>query len=175
MKSQAAERRKEIIQLLMAVPEPVTGQELAEKFGVTRQIIVQDIALLRAEGREVISTPRGYIFLKDQKDNMLVRRTFACQHGPDRVEEELLTFVELGGRVLDVSIEHPLYGELKGMLMLQTVSDVENFMEQFKASNARLLSALTNGVHLHTVEAVNNSVLDRITTELDKQGLLLTE
>lgn len=171
----ASERRDKVLGLLKKSRTAVTGKELAERFEVTRQVIVQDIALLRAGGEEIISTPAGYLYFLDDKEGVFIRRTFACQHGLDNVEEELLTFVELGGRVLDVSIEHPIYGELKGMLMLQNVEDVKQFMRQLDQANAGLLSALTNGVHLHTVEAINKTVLDRIGQELKRKGFLLSE
>ena len=42
------ERRQFILKLLAGSESPLSGTEIAGKCGVSRQIIVQDIALLRA-------------------------------------------------------------------------------------------------------------------------------
>lgn len=60
------ERRQEILKYIEESKKPVSGQKLAEIFHVSRQVIVQDIALLRAGDREILSTNRGYVY-KDEK------------------------------------------------------------------------------------------------------------
>lgn len=168
---QPNKRRQEIIKILKSHKEPFTGSELAEKFGVTRQVIVQDIALIRAEGIEILSTSRGYL-LQENKSPFL-KATIACQHREDLVKDELMIMIEHGARILDVRVEHPLYGELKGNLMLTNKKEVEEFLEKMKNNHAGLLAELTDGIHLHTVEVANNEVLKNLKSALSAEGYLL--
>lgn len=167
----AEERRTKIIEILKNTKEAISGSDLAKLLGVTRQVIVQDIAILRAKGIRILSTPQGYV-LDLEKENS-VKRVFAVKHGYDRTEEELNLIVDNGGKVLDVIIEHPFYGELKGVLMLSSRYDVSKFMEFVKEGKATLLSSLTEGVHLHTVEADSEAVLNRIHKVLKEKGFLI--
>jgi hypothetical protein len=166
----ADERRSRILALLKAEKRPLSGGELAKMFGVTRQIIVQDIAILRASGNDIIATSRGYMAAEPVP---LISKKVAVRHGDAETRDELMTFIECGCRVLDVIVEHPLYGELHGMLMLKNSSDVEEFMEKVKRHGATLLSRLTGGVHLHTVEALNEDSIKRAEDVLRKKGILL--
>lgn len=166
------ERRKELLNFLRGREEPVTGSGLAEKFGVSRQVIVQDIALLRAEGYEILATARGYL-IPEAGSSKTVAATIACCHGQEKVKEELMTIVSFGGRILDVIVEHPIYGEMRGMLMIQSPEDVKQFMDNIRQDEANLLCAVTDGVHLHTVEAMNEEVIKRIKEELAAKKLLL--
>ncbi|HHY45954.1 MAG TPA: transcription repressor NadR [Firmicutes bacterium] len=165
-------RRGEIIALLRREGGPVTGSELASRLGVSRQVVVQDIALLRAGGEKVLSTPRGYV-LADSIVKGLATRTIPCRHDQEGLVEELHTIVGLGGRIVDVIVEHPIYGELKGMLMIETHQDVDEFYKALVASEAKPLSALTEGLHLHTVQAASHAALDAIEQALDKKGYLV--
>ena len=79
-----------------------TVRAAAKKFGVSRQVIVQDIALIRAAGYEIISTNRGYILNQPKT----VCRIFKVQHTDEQLEEELNTIVDLGGCVDNVMIHH---------------------------------------------------------------------
>lgn len=169
---EAETRRSEILHLLAKTPHPLTGGELAQCFSVSRQVIVQDIAILRAAGHDILATPQGYVVHKSM-DNTGFRQIFACKHNtlPD-LERELIIMVDSGGTVIDVVVEHPLYGELKGLLMLRCRRDVAQFVEKLQSSNAKPLSYLTGGVHLHTVEAPDRATLDHIGEELKKAGLL---
>ncbi|HHW57493.1 MAG TPA: transcription repressor NadR [Clostridia bacterium] len=169
----AQERRKKILEILKEAKEPISGSELAKKFNVTRQIIVQDIAILRAKGIKILSTPQGYMVDRIQENR--VKRVFAVKHGYDRTEEELNLIVDNGGKVLDVIVEHPYYGEIKGLLMLSSRYDISKFMECIKEGKATLLSSLTDGVHLHTVEAENEEALKRIQEALKEKGFLIEE
>ena len=174
IKMRAKERRERLINKLINEKEPVTGANLADFFGVTRQVIVQDIALLRAEGYDILATSQGYIL----KNNMGVKtynRTISCKHDMGNVKEELMIIVKHGAKIKDVKVEHPIYGEISGMLMLQTSQDVENFLNNTDKFEASLLSSLTDGVHLHTIEAMNEDVLDEIVKELKERGFLLEE
>ncbi len=169
-----AEKRREILlKKLLNASAPVSGSRLSEELGVSRQVIVQDIALLRASGQDILATPQGYILMKGLTGRL--RRVFACRHGVEGIEEELSTIVDLGGKVVDVIVEHPLYGELKGLLMLSSREEVKEYMNRYKASQAEPLSALTRGVHLHTVEAEKLEQLEEVSRELKKRGFLLDE
>ncbi|MGM0411088.1 MAG: transcription repressor NadR [Bacillota bacterium] len=167
------ERRAKLLNKLKNSKNAIIGSQLAEEFDVSRQVIVQDIALLRARGEEILATSQGYLYPQNQGLDT-VKATIACKHGDnDEVENELMIMVNYGAKILDVIVEHPIYGELKGMLMIQSAHDVKNFIENYNNSEASLLSSLTDGVHLHTIEAVNSNVIDRIKKELDKNGYLL--
>jgi uncharacterized protein len=165
------ERRRQILTWMREHLEPIRGSEMAKRLGVSRQCLVQDVAILRAGGEEIMATPRGYQILKPTESAH--RAVLACRHEPERTEEELQTLVDCGVRVLDVIVEHPLYGELRGSLMLESRADVEDFLTQVRSSHATLLSALTAGVHLHTVEASKPQAISRARTELRKRGILL--
>lgn len=168
------ERRKNILDALAKAEEPLTGGDLAKRFTVSRQVIVQDIALLRARGEEVLATPRGYI-LASKLRKELITATLVCQHSPAEVETELLAIVRQGGRVLDVIVEHPIYGELRGLLMINSLQDVHRFMEKISRTAARPLSDLTEGLHLHTVEVPDATSLQEIKMALRELGFLMEE
>ena len=166
-------RRLIILDILQESLIPIKGGDLAEQLGVSRQVIVQDIALLRAQGEEIIATPQGYFITKDQ-ENKKIKKIFPCVHDTyETMTEELEIIVKRGGKVLDVSIEHPLYGEIKGNLMLESIDDVRNFVNNLKEKNAEPLSVLTKGVHLHTVEAKTEEILEKIRHDLKEAKLLL--
>ena len=165
-------RRKKILKLLKEKKATITGSSLAETFQVSRQVIVQDIALLRARGERIIATPQGYL-IPGSRGHNLIQRTLACRHSLDGVKRELQIMINHGARVLDVIVEHPIYGELRGVLMLQTGEDVENFLASLNREEARLLSSLTEGVHLHTVEMPNQESFQRLKRVLGDEGLLV--
>ncbi len=165
------DRRQEIVNILKSSEEPHTGSELAEKFQVTRQVIVQDIALIRAEGVDILSTSRGYLLQKNQSP--FLEATIACRHRDDLVKDELMIMIEHGARILDVRVEHPIYGELKGNLMLTNKKEVEEFLKKVEENDAGLLAELTDGIHLHTVEVANNEVLKNLKSALSEEGYLL--
>jgi transcriptional regulator of NAD metabolism len=150
---------------------PVRGSELALHLRVSRQCVVQDVAILRAGGEEILSTPQGYRLPAPHP--AAHRAILACQHGPERTEEELHVLVDHGVKVIDVIVEHPLYGELRGSLMLESRTDVQEFLQQWRGTKASLLSSLTRGVHLHTVEANKPEMLARAKSELQARGILL--
>lgn len=165
-------RRDKLVKLLREAKETVTGADLAGILQVSRQVIVQDIAILRAGGEKIIATPQGYLL-----PHLLIRdkatRTFACRHQYGEIEAELRTIVDLGGKIIDVVVEHPIYGELRGLLMVKARSDLTEFMENLRKTKAQPLSALTGGVHLHTVEAAGEDVLGRIEAALNEAGFLV--
>lgn len=169
------ERRKLIIQMLKLSAQPITGQELAEKTGVSRQVIVTDIALLKASDEPIIATNRGYMYMQKESSNNLYKRIIICQHPPERTEEELQTIVDCGVTVNNVIVEHPIYGELTGSLMISSRYDVEQFLRARKRKDASLLSELTDGIHLHTIEADSIEKLDLACKRLDEIGILYRE
>jgi len=166
------ERRVEIGNLLSATSKPITGKELAERFSVSRQVIVQDIALLRAGGANIIATPQGYIIPKLSRDEGLEAVVAIC-HDQEGIAPELNAMVDVGATVVDVIVEHPLYGELRGLLMLSSRLDVDRFVRQLEESEARPLSALTGGVHLHTLRLPSMEALDELKQKLRKMNMLL--
>jgi len=167
------ERRKLIEEILKNRPEPQKGQNLAREFGVTRQVIVKDIAILRASGVDIIATPEGYMISKENKQK--IKRVIAVSHKPENIEDELTCIVSFGGTIENVIIEHPLYGEIRGMLMVKNLYDVQNFIEKSKKYKAEPLSALTKGVHLHTIEADNEEIMQRILNALKEKKYLISD
>jgi len=166
------ERRKKIIELLRQSKEPLSGTYLSKLLKVSRQVIVQDIAILRAEGNDIIATPQGYI-IPNYPAIKSSRRIIACIHGSEEIGDELKTVISMGGKILDVMVEHPLYGEIKGMLMLSSIYDVDEFVIRLKESIGQPLLVLTKGVHLHTIEADSEGKLDLIEHKLREKGYLL--
>ena len=105
----AAERRNEIIKLLEATDQPVNATQLAELLSVSRQVIVGDIALIRAKGIEILATPRGYLSANAFKgEGSLFTGKIACQHTRAETVTELNIIVDNGGEVVDVQVEHPV-------------------------------------------------------------------
>ncbi|MDF2571068.1 MAG: niaR [Sporomusa sp.] len=169
---EAKERREQIVRVLRRTGQPLTGTVLAKELGVSRQVIVGDIAILRAAGSEIYATPQGYIILPVATATAVTAR-FACRHGVERMEEELAVIVDNGGRVFDVSVDHPIYGEIKANLILASRRDLAEFLQKSAESGAVPLSLVTGGVHLHTVEAPSEEILQKIATELKALGILL--
>ena len=164
----AVNRRENIIRTLRQAADPVSAASLASALGVSRQIIVGDIALLRASGEKITSTPRGYV-LSEGGTSVY---TLACVHGVEDTEKELNIMVDNGCKVLTVSVEHPVYGLLTGELQLANRYDVRQFVEQLQSGEVRPLSALTGGVHLHTLSCPDNECFERTRSQLEREGLL---
>ena len=163
----AIERRNAIYQVLSA-DTPISATALAGRFGVTRQVVVGDIALLRAEGRSVIATPRGYII--PVPDGFV--RTIACVHNAAQTRDELNAMVDCGCTVIDVVVEHPVYGQLTAPLAISSRYDVEQFIEKMASASASPLSALTEGIHLHTLSCPDAQVFDHLCDKLREMGML---
>lgn len=165
-------RRDGIITFLQRHPEGTTGTALSEHFGVSRQIIVQDMAVLRAGGLPLLSSPRGYTLISVTAP-VRKRVVVAVQHTNEQTEDELLVIVDTGCTVVDVAIDHPLYGEMRGTLMLSTRADVHAFMARVQQSGAGLLLNLTQGVHVHTLEADDEAAFAAARQVLAERGYLL--
>lgn len=169
-------RRARLAAILRGRDGPMPGGELARALGVSRQVVVQDIAVLRAAGAAVVPSPRGYVWAADDERTApypLVRARVAVRHTPAETAAELYALVAAGVRVVDVVVEHPLYGELRGLLDLRTAAEVDAWLRAAARHEASLLSALTGGVHLHTLEAQDPLSLAEARTRLAGLGLLL--
>lgn len=166
----SVERREDIVLVLTNSDKALKGTQLAQKYGVTRQIIVKDIAILRANGKDIIATPEGYIIGR-QDDR--IKRIIAVSHNDSGLSEELNIVIKYGGIVEDVIVEHPLYGEIKGMLMIKNLNDLEKFLDRYKKQDAKLLSLLTNGIHIHTISVDTEENMNLILNELRDKGYLI--
>ena len=166
---EAAERREWILKELSAQSAPQSASKLARQLGVSRQIVVGDVAILRAGGHPVQATPRGYVLQTPPTGSLAV----ASHHEAQQVLEELYTIVDCGCGVLDVTVEHPIYGQLTGPLRLSSRYDVQQFIARCAQSDARPLSELTEGIHLHTLSCPDEAAFDRVRRELRRLGILL--
>lgn len=169
---ETGKRRHEILNVLKNESGPLTGTELARIFNVSRQVIVQDIAILRASGEEIFASLQGYLIPAKQQ-NRQVRVVVACRHTREEIEDELGIVVDFGGRALDVIVDHPVYGELRGNLMIGSRYDLKLFLESLDKAAANPLLALTGGIHLHTLEAPDQRVMKKITAALHRAGYLI--
>lgn len=166
-------RRREIVELLNTENEPLSGTSLAKRMGVSRQVIVQDIALLRATNKNILSTNRGYVLYGKQEGSLTCKRVLAVKHTDEQMREELYCIVDSGAKVLDVIVEHELYGQIAVDLFINSRRDVDEFMDKLLANTARPLKELTGDIHFHTIEAVSEEILDAVERGLkDKQFLI---
>ena len=165
------QRRKKILEMLGQSSKPLSGGALGRAVGVSRQVVVQDIALLRTEGHPVLATARGYVLEVPHQ----TERLFKMCHTTEQTREELNTIVDLGGHILDVVVAHEIYGQITCDLIINSRQDAKSFVEQCEKSHAKGLSTLTDGVHYHTIEAETEDVLDRIEQTLSEKGYLLSD
>lgn len=169
---EGVERREKLIAILKnRKEEPISGTELAKQLGVSRQVIVQDIALLRAVNKNILSTTKGYLLYYQEARK--VNRCFMVKHSTDHIEEELCIIVDHGGKVLDVIVMHDIYGEIRTDLIMSSRKDVYDFVKKVNDKQTVPLKELTDGTHLHTVEADNEDILDDIEKELREKGFLV--
>lgn len=164
----AAQRRSAIYDQLTHATAPISAAALAQRYQVTRQVVVGDIALLRAEGRSITATPRGYMIPAETG----LKRTIACTHSAEDTRRELFAMVDCGCTVVDVVVEHPVYGQLTAPLALSSRYDVEQFIHRMSTSHAQPLSALTGGVHLHTLSCPSEEVFAHLKATLSDMGML---
>ena len=163
-------RRKELMKLLQNEMRPLSGTELARHFGVSRQVIVQDIALLRATDRNILSTNKGYVLYHPEQEEERSRRILASHHDKERMQEELYLIVDNGGCVCDVVVEHEIYGQLSADLILKNRRDVNEFVKKMGEISDQPLNVLTGGIHFNTVEAESEEILDCIEEQLRERG-----
>ena len=166
-------RRIQILQMLKEQPSPLSGTALAKAFGVSRQVIVQDIALMRAENHSILSTNKGYLYRTEETENTQPKRVFYVKHTTQQVLDEFLTMTELGGKVLDVAVEHEIYGQIRVDLLIETPQDARDFADKLLVCRDNPLKVLTDDCHYHTVAAPSEKLLDLIEQELKEKGYLL--
>lgn len=165
------ERRREILNMIKGAKEPISGTELARIYNVSRQVIVQDIALLRAENNEIYSTTRGYII---QASAHIFSRVFSVCHSDENIEDELNVIVDTGGIIADVFIEHGIYGNIRIEMNINSRRKIKEFMEKIKSGASTPLKNLTFGKHFHTIQADSEETLDLIEKELKEKGYLIS-
>ncbi|MFP5527379.1 transcription repressor NadR [Peptococcus simiae] len=150
---------------------PLPGDELAKAFDVSRQVIVQDIGLLRAKAVPVIATSRGY-YIEVANGH---QRVFKCRHRDDQITDELNLIVDLGASCEDVFVEHRIYGKINARMDVKSRKDVQNFMNNIYTSVSTPLKNITDGYHFHTVSADDEKTLDEVEAMLEKEGFLVKE
>ena len=164
------QRRQRILDYLRAAQAPLSATALAQRLSVSRQIIVGDVALLRAAGENVTATPRGYVLDRPRAG---LTRTVACLHSGVDMERELTLMVDQGCTVENVIVEHPVYGQLTGPLDLSSRYDVSEFIRKVEENAARPLSLLTDGIHLHTLRCPDEEAFQRTVAALEQAGFLV--
>lgn len=163
------ERRDAIVRELQKNIKPIPAKTLAEMYDVSRQVIVQDIALIRTAGYDVISTNRGYVVQGSAKE----QRVFKVSHTEEQVEDELNTVVDLGGEVENVMVRHRVYGEMEAELHVRSRRDVKEFMDDIQSGKSSPLMRITSNYHYHTISADSVQILDEIEEALRQKGYLL--
>ena len=167
----AADRRKAIVNLLLSSTDAISGSKLSEEFGVSRQIIVQDIAVLKGMEYDILSTHNGYIIQKSP----LKERVFKVYHTTEETENELKTIVSLGGTVIDVFVWHKVYGKMAAPLNIFSDLHVKQFIEGVRSGKSIELMNITGGYHYHTIRAESEEILDKIEEALKIKGYIAAE
>lgn len=167
----AEKRRKEIVTLLLSSKEPISGGALAEHFGKSRQIIVQDITVLKGLGYDIISTHYGYILHKSP----LVEKAVKVKHSNEETEDELNCIVDLGGTVVDVFVWHKVYGRISAQLNIFSRHHVKQFIDGVRSGKSSELMNVTGGYHYHTIRADSEEIIDNIVKALEEKGYLVPE
>lgn len=164
-------KREQLLDILKSSKSPIKGQELAEALDVSRQAIVQYIAIIRASGINVIATRLGYMIpqLPEHEDSI---RTIYSTHENKDIQEELEIIVDMGGKIIDVIVEHPVYGEIICPLDIKSRFDINNFLAQLEEYHAKPLSILTGGAHRHTIEVPNEEVYELILKKLREKNYI---
>jgi uncharacterized protein len=173
MTTPSEERRAHIVAILREGGGPTTGAELSATLGVSRQAIVNDIAILRASGEPIHGSPRGYVLGDSGVGG--ASAALACVHDREASRAELELLVDRGITVLDVVVEHELYGEVQASMMISSRADVDRYMDALTATGAKPLSSLTNGVHVHHVRAPSLDSLEAAKRDLAERGFLLED
>ncbi len=167
----AADRRKAIVNMLLSSTEPISGGKLSDEFGVSRQIIVQDITVLKGSGYGILSTHNGYII----QQSPLKERVFKMYHTTEQTEDELTTIVNLGGTVVDVFVWHKVYGKMTAALNIFSPLHIKQFIEGVRSGKSTELMNITGGYHYHTVRAESEQMLDEIEQALKLKSYIVPE
>jgi len=171
----ADSRREQILAVISREDSPVSASLLSKELNVSRQVIVGDVALLRAQGHEIIATARGYTMLPKLREENQYLAKVACQHTAKNTKAELYAIVDLDAVVVNVIIEHELYGEISGYLNLKNRNDVNVFMSRVRSSEVKLLSELTQGLHLHTIACRDKTHFEQVAQSLKAAGFLFCD
>ena len=158
------QRREKIISVLQMSDKPISAARFANDFSVTRQIIVADIALLRASGHQIRAEHKGYVL--EKSESLTMQKRIVVKHGKNETKDELYAIVDNGGKVLDVIVQHSIYGKIVAELNLSSRYDIDRFIQQVNETDAKPLSLLTEGLHIHTItvkdEGSFRNILDRL-------------
>lgn len=163
------QRRKLLLQMIQNTKTPISGTALAEKLGVSRQIVVQDIALIRAQGHQILSTNRGYRIEAPAKFS----RTFKVFHTDDQIEEELNAIVDLGASVDDVYVDHTVYGKIHAVLNISSRREVSLFLADLRSGKSAPLKNITSSYHYHTISASSEEILSLVEDTLRQKNFLI--
>ncbi len=169
------ERRHQLLNLLKEASEPIKGTELAKQAGVSRQVIVGDMTLLKARNEPILATSQGYVYMKQLSVSHAFERQIACVHTPADARDELYTLVDAGVTVKNVTVEHPVYGELTASIMVANRHEVDLFLTRVEETSASYLSELTDGIHLHLIAASSGEFLEAAVEGMRKKGYLADE
>ena len=168
----ARERRRAIMDVLEVAKEPVSGSALAREVGVSRQIVVQDIALLRADGHDVVATNRGYVLQEAPSSPAVPTRLVKVRHSVEQAGDELTSIVDAGGAVLNVIVNHRVYGKITADLDIRNRRDVERYLHDIESGKSFPLLTVTSGYHFHRIAAEDEQTLDEIEAMLKEKGYL---
>ena len=163
-----SERREQIIRQIQESKAPVSGTKLASLYSVSRQVIVQDLAVIRASTPGILSTTKGYVMEQDSS----CTREFKVRHSQDKAAQELNLIVDCGGHVKNISISHRVYGRVSAEMDIRSRQDVREFIQALQNSRSTVLSSATSGYHYHLIEASSEERLDLIRNQLEKAGFL---
>lgn len=167
------QRRDAILAAIKDSDQPISAKQLAQTYHVSRQTIVGDIALIRAQGVNIIATVSGYYYQTTTQQITGYRAQLVCQHTQAKTRAELTAIVQNGGRMIDVTVDHQVYGEITGQLGINNLTDVKGFMQKIKKyPEQKLLSTLTGGIHLHTIECASEQDFERIKAALSALDIL---
>lgn len=166
------ERRQELLALLKNAKQPLTGTDLAKHTNVSRQVIVNDMNLLKARNEPIVATSQGYLYMHQMQQTRYERK-IVCMHTSEQAKEELFILVDCGVTVKNVIVEHAVYGEITASIMVSNRLEVEHFVKRVTETNALYLSALTDGTHLHVISASSEENLDLAESKLREHGILV--
>ncbi|MBK3493421.1 transcription repressor NadR [Viridibacillus sp. YIM B01967] len=167
------ERRKILLDMLKQEGQPITGTELANRANVSRQVIVSDMALLKARNVPIMATSQGYVLFTANIESAHCERQIACRHISIDTEEELNILVDAGVTVKNVTVEHAVYGEITASIMVSSRHDVQQFMQKIADTKSNLLLELTEGIHIHLISASSEEKLDFAVQQLQHKGFLI--
>ena len=165
------QRREKIISVLQMSDKPISANSFANEFSVTRQIIVADIALLRASGHPIRAEHKGYVL--EKSDSRMMTKRIVVKHGNNEVQDELYAVVDHGGKVIDVIVQHSVYGKIVAELNLSSRYDVDRFIKHINETDAKPLLLLTEGLHIHTIEIKDEITFGSIIERLNELHILV--